>query len=176
MKDILSKGGYDVKHFEDLSDKQIKKVVYNISVDIPDEVDCDSFIMYFSGHGYGDKILGHDVDLDFASESGFGVEISQLVHHFQPQNCRSLEGKPKIFLRDCRRGGEKDTSKGGSWALLAQQQAEFLVPKFTDSLYGYASAPSFVAYTGDNETTNGMSVWTYFLQNDLRKTGGTAFC
>eukprot|EP00479_Gromia_sphaerica_P003336 TRINITY_DN13898_c0_g1_i1.p1 TRINITY_DN13898_c0_g1~~TRINITY_DN13898_c0_g1_i1.p1 ORF type:complete len:84 (-),score=18.36 TRINITY_DN13898_c0_g1_i1:164-415(-) len=57
----------------------------------------DSFIFFFSGHGYNNKICGHDVDLLETAKIGVGVLISDITEHFQSSKCLSLSGKPKIF-------------------------------------------------------------------------------
>eukprot|EP00479_Gromia_sphaerica_P003932 TRINITY_DN1466_c0_g1_i1.p1 TRINITY_DN1466_c0_g1~~TRINITY_DN1466_c0_g1_i1.p1 ORF type:complete len:192 (+),score=28.79 TRINITY_DN1466_c0_g1_i1:400-975(+) len=133
--------------------------------------DFDSFIMYFSGHGHEGKIIGHTTDPSRAGEEGTGVQISQITDSFQPKNCPSLRGKPKIFLWDCCRGERAPTNLSSkSWLTM---NSKFVAPDFQDFLYGYASALSFIAHVGDKYSTDSMSVWTYFLLKRLEDNCGT---
>eukprot|EP00479_Gromia_sphaerica_P012053 TRINITY_DN6189_c0_g1_i1.p1 TRINITY_DN6189_c0_g1~~TRINITY_DN6189_c0_g1_i1.p1 ORF type:complete len:195 (-),score=33.34 TRINITY_DN6189_c0_g1_i1:95-679(-) len=144
--------------------KNTEIIMQCVQFSLRDHSNYDSFIFYFSGHGGLDVIYGHDVDMKDNADDAIGVEIRRITDYFQRKNCESLTGKPKIFLWDCCRGNAIDKAKGG-WADLHDSH-EFHAPKFEDFLYGYSSAASYVSYPGDN-TTQGLSLWTYFLTQRL---------
>ena len=51
--------------------------------------DSDSFVFYFSGHGDLECIVGHD---------GEEVQIGEIPEMFVPENCSSLQHKPKVKI------------------------------------------------------------------------------
>lgn len=50
----------------------------------------DSFVFYFSGHGNLNSIQGDD---------GQNVLIDDVVDLFQPNNCPSLQHRPKVKIK-----------------------------------------------------------------------------
>ena len=87
-KNYNNKKGYIVESFRDLTAKQIVSEVWEIQT--RPHKDFDSFVLYFSGHGDLNSILGHDLK---------EVQIGELANRFQPENCSSLQNKPKVKIR-----------------------------------------------------------------------------
>eukprot|EP00479_Gromia_sphaerica_P010059 TRINITY_DN447_c0_g1_i6.p1 TRINITY_DN447_c0_g1~~TRINITY_DN447_c0_g1_i6.p1 ORF type:complete len:205 (+),score=41.63 TRINITY_DN447_c0_g1_i6:479-1093(+) len=95
MAEVLGNLGYDVA---------VKRNVVNIYSLVNrfsemDHSEYDSFVFYFSGHGEENVIKTAD------SES---YKIEDIVDKFEPSNCKTLIGKPKIFFWDCCRGPQME--------------------------------------------------------------------
>eukprot|EP00479_Gromia_sphaerica_P007383 TRINITY_DN2434_c0_g1_i1.p1 TRINITY_DN2434_c0_g1~~TRINITY_DN2434_c0_g1_i1.p1 ORF type:complete len:189 (-),score=38.23 TRINITY_DN2434_c0_g1_i1:93-659(-) len=155
MASVFTHIGYDVGSFKDLTADEILKKVRDMSR--MDHSSYDSFILYFSGHGDPNIIYG-------AGGGDDTLKIKEIVRHFEEEDCKTLIEKPKIFLWDCCRGqGSKQLSKGPK-----ETEKTFKMPPNRDVFYGYSTAPEFQAYIGGN-ATDGLSIWTYYLQKHLRE-------
>eukprot|EP00479_Gromia_sphaerica_P006540 TRINITY_DN1890_c0_g1_i1.p1 TRINITY_DN1890_c0_g1~~TRINITY_DN1890_c0_g1_i1.p1 ORF type:complete len:216 (-),score=38.05 TRINITY_DN1890_c0_g1_i1:241-840(-) len=151
MVNILKKIGFDVIYLQNVSSGEILETTRKLR--LMDHSEASSFLMYFSGHGSKNVIYGN------GSEDA--VEIIEIVEMFQPDRCKSLSGKPKIFLWDCCRGELKSKA-------FESEDSDFLAPSFCDFVYGYSTALNHQAYIGSLGDTDGLSIWTYFLQKHLK--------
>ena len=77
--------GYIVLLFKDLTEDDILAETRKIRK--LSHTNYDSFVLYFSGHGDQNVILGHDLG---------HVEIADIIEMFEPKRCSSLQRKPKV--------------------------------------------------------------------------------
>eukprot|EP00479_Gromia_sphaerica_P010058 TRINITY_DN447_c0_g1_i5.p1 TRINITY_DN447_c0_g1~~TRINITY_DN447_c0_g1_i5.p1 ORF type:complete len:255 (+),score=47.98 TRINITY_DN447_c0_g1_i5:479-1243(+) len=147
MAEVLGNLGYDVA---------VKRNVVNIYSLVNrfsemDHSEYDSFVFYFSGHGEENVIKTAD------SES---YKIEDIVDKFEPSNCKTLIGKPKIFFWDCCRGPQMEFLHKGPGESQPQEEPP---PCKSDFIFGYAAPYGFRAFVGEDGKTDGMSIYTYNL-------------
>ena len=75
--------------YKDLSLEQIKGKVYSISRRAHER--CDSFVLFYSGHGGTGTVYSHDE---------MHVPIEDIVEEFQPSKCPGLIDKPKVKITE----------------------------------------------------------------------------
>ncbi|XP_054997875.1 caspase-6-like [Sorex araneus] len=88
--------GFEVKCYDDLKAEEVLSKMYEEST--ASHVDADCFLCVFLTHGEGSHIYAHDDK----------VEISMLTDFFKGDRCKSLVGKPKIFIIQACRGDKHD--------------------------------------------------------------------
>ncbi|XP_012789125.2 caspase-6-like [Sorex araneus] len=88
--------GFEVKCYDDLKAEDVQSKMYEAST--ASHVDADCFLCVFLTHGKGNHIYAQDDK----------VEISMLMDFFKGDKCRSLVGKPKIFIIQACRGDKHD--------------------------------------------------------------------
>ena len=96
----------------------------------------------FSTHGdTNDTIYGSD-----------GIDISlrtDIMPIFKPENCKALEGKPKVFIIQACRGDKIDYI--GPTVFSDACEKDELVSSETDFLISYACAPDYMAFRSEKE-------------------------
>ncbi|XP_004612811.2 caspase-6-like [Sorex araneus] len=88
--------GFEVKCYDNLKAEEVLSKMYDAST--ASHMDADCFLCVFLTHGEGSHIYAYDAK----------VEISMLTDFFKGDRCKSLVGKPKIFIIQACRGDRHD--------------------------------------------------------------------
>ncbi|XP_006767994.1 PREDICTED: caspase-6 [Myotis davidii] len=88
--------GFEVKCFNDLRAEELLLKIHEASTS--SHVDADCFVCVFLSHGEGNHIYAYDAK----------IEIQTLTGLFKGDKCKSLVGKPKIFIIQACRGNQHD--------------------------------------------------------------------
>lgn len=92
----LSDLGFEVKSFNNLKAEELLLQIHEASTS--SHVDADCFLCVFLSHGEGNHIYAYDAK----------IEIQTLTGLFKGDKCKSLVGKPKIFIIQACRGNQHD--------------------------------------------------------------------
>eukprot|EP00479_Gromia_sphaerica_P007059 TRINITY_DN2218_c0_g1_i1.p2 TRINITY_DN2218_c0_g1~~TRINITY_DN2218_c0_g1_i1.p2 ORF type:complete len:182 (-),score=31.52 TRINITY_DN2218_c0_g1_i1:90-635(-) len=152
MRDLFDGIGYKSLFCHDLNAPQITSIVQQAAG--MTESSHDSFFLYYSG----DDCV---------------VEIETLVDYLGPKNCPNLNLKPKIILFDCCQGYAKMSSsdiKEDYDSCDEPEDTKEIMPSMNqDFLIYYSSSSGFPFKISDRQSTNEISVWTYFLMERIKK-------
>ncbi|XP_049628638.1 caspase-3-like [Suncus etruscus] len=132
---------YDVRIKRDLTCDEIKKCLLSASQE--DHSKRSSFICVLLSHGEeGELIFGTDGPIDLKLLTGF----------FRGDCCRSLAGKPKIFIIQACRGTTLDSGiqadSGSEEDMVCQK-----IPVEADFLYAYSTPPGYLSWRNDMDGT-----------------------
>ena len=100
-------------------------------------------VVAFSTHGDENDVL-------YGSDGAKISLRSDVISLFKPQNCKELEGKPKIFVIQACRGTREDHIVNKGIHRDASEKEE-IVSNESDILIAYACAPSYRAYRTKRE-------------------------
>jgi hypothetical protein len=155
MAALFSDLGFDVKPHQNLTGKQISNTVESYG----DEQHRGAFFLVISSHGT--SINNRPV---VAGTDGTLVVVSELESFFYASNCKSLHGKPKIFLIDaCRGSQEENTSNPTSTSGMTTKESNTSLTRLNcpdskatrsdsaDFLIIYAATDGNVAFTDRNK-------------------------
>ncbi|NWV09620.1 CASP6 protein, partial [Ptilonorhynchus violaceus] len=92
----LSDLGFEVRLFDDLKEEDVLQKIREASMDDHSNADC--FVCVFLSHGEDDHVYAHDAK----------IKIETITDMFKGDKCRSLAGKPKIFIIQACRGDKHD--------------------------------------------------------------------
>ncbi|XP_040411022.1 caspase-3 [Cygnus olor] len=132
VREVFMKLGYKTKLSNDLSCRDIIKVLKNVSEE--DHSKRSSFVCVLLSHGEEGLIYGTDGPL----------ELKVLTSLFRGDKCRSLAGKPKLFFIQACRGTELDSgieADSGPDEMTCQK-----IPVEADFLYAYSTAPGYYSW------------------------------
>ncbi|NXK54933.1 CASP3 protein, partial [Chauna torquata] len=132
VREVFMKLGYKIKLSNDLSCRDIIKLLKNVSEE--DHSKRSSFVCVLLSHGEEGLIYGTDGPL----------ELKVLTSLFRGDKCRSLAGKPKLFFIQACRGTELDSgieADSGSDETMCQK-----IPVEADFLYAYSTAPGYYSW------------------------------
>ncbi|KAM9193896.1 caspase-3 [Mergus octosetaceus] len=132
VREVFMKLGYKTKLSNDLSCRDIIKVLKNVSEE--DHSKRSSFVCVLLSHGEEGLIYGTDGPL----------ELKALTSLFRGDKCRSLAGKPKLFFIQACRGTELDSgieADSGPDEMMCQK-----IPVEADFLYAYSTAPGYYSW------------------------------
>ncbi|KAL2077670.1 hypothetical protein ACEWY4_027174 [Coilia grayii] len=141
---VFSKLGYKAKVHNDLTVKDIKTLLYNVSKE--DHSKSASFVCVLLSHGDEGVLYGTDG----------AVDLSQLTGLFRGDRCKSLVGKPKLFFIQACRGTDLDS--GIEHDSVAEASSTERIPVEADFLYAYSTAPGYYSW---RNTANG----SWFIQS-----------
>ena len=132
LKESLDEIGYHVLYRENLTAEKMKQNLSDVCRELVRHAD-DSFICYISSHGGKRGVYGVDKKC---------VSVDELSKFLEPDNCRELKRKPKIFfVQACH--GESASE------LIEDDEEEFVsrahVPRRADFYFSYATNPVHVA-------------------------------
>ncbi|KAF1533797.1 Caspase-3, partial [Eudyptes schlegeli] len=137
VREVFMKLGYKIKINNDLSCRDIFKLLKNVSEE--DHSKRSSFVCVLLSHGDEGFIYGTDGPL----------ELKALTSLFRGDRCRSLAGKPKLFFIQACRGTELDSG------IEADSQSEEImcqkIPVEADFLYAYSTAPGYYSWRNSAE-------------------------
>ncbi|XP_005030551.1 caspase-3 [Anas platyrhynchos] len=132
VREVFMKLGYKTKLSNDLSCRDIIKVLKNVSEE--DHSKRSSFVCVLLSHGEEGLIYGTDGPL----------ELKAVTSLFRGDKCRSLAGKPKLFFIQACRGTELDSgveADSGPDEMMCQK-----IPVEADFLYAYSTAPGYYSW------------------------------
>ncbi|XP_068537448.1 caspase-3 [Anas acuta] len=132
VREVFMKLGYKTKLSNDLSCRDIIKVLKNVSEE--DHSKRSSFVCVLLSHGDEGLIYGTDGPL----------ELKAVTSLFRGDKCRSLAGKPKLFFIQACRGTELDSgveADSGPDEMMCQK-----IPVEADFLYAYSTAPGYYSW------------------------------
>ncbi|KAF4791762.1 Caspase-3 [Turdus rufiventris] len=137
VREMFMKLGYKIKINNDLSCRDIYKLLKNVSEE--DHSKRSSFVCVLLSHGDEGLIYGTDGPL----------ELKALTSLFRGDRCRSLAGKPKLFFIQACRGTELDSgieTDSGPEESVCQK-----IPVEADFLYAYSTAPGYYSWRNSAE-------------------------
>ncbi|CAH2300755.1 caspase-6 isoform X1 [Pelobates cultripes] len=88
--------GFEVRVYSDLKAVEVLEKIHEAST--TDHSDFDCFICVFLSHGEDNQVYAYDAK----------IEIQRLTSLFKGDKCKSLVGKPKIFIIQACRGNQHD--------------------------------------------------------------------
>ncbi|XP_063314418.1 caspase-6-like [Pelobates fuscus] len=88
--------GFEVKVYSDLKAVEVLEKIHEAST--TDHSDFDCFLCVFLSHGEDNHVYAYDAQ----------IEIQRLTSLFKGDKCKSLVGKPKIFIIQACRGNQHD--------------------------------------------------------------------
>ncbi|XP_042556614.1 caspase-3 isoform X1 [Dipodomys spectabilis] len=129
---------YEVRNKNDLTHEEIVELLYNVSKE--DHSKRSSFICVILSHGEEGIIFG----------TNGPVELKKLTSFFRGDYCRTLAGKPKLFIFQACRGTELDcgieTDSGSDDDMPCQK-----IPVEADFLYAYSTAPGYYSWRNSKD-------------------------
>ncbi|XP_072478660.1 caspase-3-like [Notamacropus eugenii] len=129
---------YEVRETKDVTCEGMKQIMKNVSEE--DHSQRSSFVCVILSHGEEKAIYGTDGC----------VELKELTYFFKGDKCRSLTGKPKLFIIQACRGTEADCSvetDSGPVADVADEDVMWQkIPVEADFLYAYSTAPGYCSW------------------------------
>lgn len=138
LKQTFTDLNYEVRIKNDLTCDEMKKWLYSASTE--DHSKRSSFVCVFLSHGEEGTIFGTDKS----------VELKTLASFFRGDRCKSLTGKPKIFIIQACRGTELDsgieTDSGAEDDMTCQK-----IPVEADFLYAYSTAPGYYSWRNSKD-------------------------
>lgn len=155
VREVFMKLGYKTKLSNDLSCRDIVKVLKNVSEE--DHSKRSSFVCVLLSHGEEGLIYGTDGPL----------ELKVLTSLFRGDKCRSLAGKPKLFFIQACRGTELDSgieADSGPDEMTCQK-----IPVEADFLYAYSTAPGYYSWRNAAEGSWFIQSLCRVLRENARK-------
>ncbi|XP_010972864.1 caspase-3 isoform X1 [Camelus dromedarius] len=138
LRETFTNLKYEVRNKNDLTCEEILKLMYNVSKE--DHSKRSSFICVLLSHGEEGVIYGTDG----------AVDLKKLTSFFRGDSCRSLTGKPKLFIIQACRGTELDcgieTDSGVEDEMACQK-----IPVEADFLYAYSTAPGYYSWRNSKD-------------------------
>ncbi|KAM6149910.1 caspase-3 isoform 1-T1 [Erethizon dorsatum] len=129
---------YEVRNKNDLTCEEIMELMCNVSKE--DHSKRSSFICVILSHGEEGIIFG----------TNGPVDLKRLTKFFRGDLCRSLAGKPKLFIIQACRGTELDcgieTDSGFDDDMACQK-----IPVEADFLYAYSTAPGYYSWRNSKD-------------------------
>ncbi|XP_036619273.1 caspase-3-like [Trichosurus vulpecula] len=134
---------YEVRNQKDLTCNEIIELMYNVSKE--DHSQRSSFICVILSHGEEGVIFGTDGP----------IELGRLTCFFKGDRCRSLTGKPKLFIIQACRGTELDcgiqTDSGPLHGVTGEDTMCQKIPVEADFLYAYSTAPGYYSWRNSKD-------------------------
>ncbi|NP_001033059.1 caspase-3 isoform X1 [Monodelphis domestica] len=138
LSDTFRSLKYEVRIKNDLTCNEITELLNSVSKE--DHSQRSSFICVILSHGEEGVIFGTDRS----------VELKRLTCFFRGDKCRSLTGKPKLFIIQACRGTELDcgveTDSGTDEDIACQK-----IPVEADFLYAYSTAPGYYSWRNSKD-------------------------
>lgn len=152
LTESLERLGFDVNLYKDKRLRDILDITTKVS--LMDHSNSDCLLVAVLSHGDDGEII-------YAYDSPY--QISNLWKPFTGELCRTLVGKPKIFIVQACRGNDLDPGV----KVEKDGVARFSIPTHADFLFAYATIPGFMSF---RNTRNGA----WFIQelcNELNENG-----
>ncbi|KAJ8023166.1 Caspase-7 [Holothuria leucospilota] len=157
LKSALGRLGFDIVIKNDLLAKEIKEEIKNVAEEDHDNADC--FLCAFLTHGDDGVVYGSD---SIQADALTGIDLqTDVFEHFQDQKCKSLIGKPKIFLIQACKPQEDDYSTRGvsttesisasSTGPDVEEGIRLIIPSGTDFLICYSTQLGFHSFRSRKE-------------------------
>ncbi|XP_078069122.1 caspase-6-like [Mustelus asterias] len=88
--------GFDVRAYDNLKSSEVLEIIHKVASS--DHSDADCFLCVFLSHGENNHIFAFDAK----------INLQDVTERFRGDKCRSLVGKPKIFVIQACRGDKHD--------------------------------------------------------------------
>ncbi|ETN62297.1 caspase short class [Anopheles darlingi] len=152
LSEMLEKFGFDVHIYHDYKLAEIKDVTSKVAQ--LDHSDNDCLLVAVLTHGEkGDYLFAYDCVYEF----------STIWSQFTADHCRTLAGRPKIFLIQACRGDELQSGV----KIQRDGIARYSIPTHADFLFAYATIQGYMAF---RNTTHG-SWFINELCKEMRENG-----
>nr|XP_048311554.1 caspase-3 [Myodes glareolus]XP_048311555.1 caspase-3 [Myodes glareolus] len=129
---------YEVRNKNDLTREEIVELMDKVSKE--DHSKRSSFVCVILSHGEEGIIFG----------TNGPVDLKKLTSYFRGDYCRSLTGKPKLFIIQACRGTELDcgieTDSATDDDMTCQK-----IPVEADFLYAYSTAPGYYSWRNSKD-------------------------
>ncbi|XP_007939063.1 caspase-3 [Orycteropus afer afer] len=129
---------YEVRNKNDLTREEIVELMHNVSEE--DHSKRSSFICVLLSHGDEGVIFG----------TNGPVDLKKLTSFFRGDNCRSLTGKPKLFIIQACRGTDLDCGIETDSNLDDDMTCQ-KIPIEADFLYAYSTAPGYYSWRNSKD-------------------------
>ncbi|XP_016124516.1 caspase-6-like isoform X1 [Sinocyclocheilus grahami] len=157
--------GFEVKACDDYKREEVLSTIREAAA--ANHVDADCFVCVFLSHGENGHIFANDGQ----------IQIQEITDLFKGNKCRSLVGKPKIFILQACRGDKHDDAVTPMDVVDSQTNIEVFVdagalctlPAGADFLMCYSVAEGYYSH---REMVNG-SWYIQDLCEILRRYGST---
>ncbi|KAI5943771.1 Caspase-3 [Manis javanica] len=133
LRETFTNLKYEVRNKNDLTCEQIMELMYSVSKE--DHSKRSSFICVLLSHGDEGVIFGTDGPID----------LKKLTRFFRGDCCRSLTGKPKLFIIQACRGTELDSGIETDSSAQDDMGCQ-KIPVEADFLYAYSTAPGYYSW------------------------------
>ncbi|XP_016404883.1 caspase-6-like [Sinocyclocheilus rhinocerous] len=140
--------GFEVKAYDDYKREEVLSKIREAAA--ANHVDADCFVCAFLSHGENGHVYAYDGQ----------IEIQEITDLFKGDKCRSLVGKPKIFILQACRGDKHDEAVTPMDVVDSQTANDVVVdagvlctlPAGADFLMCYSVAEGYYSH---RETVNG---------------------
>lgn len=138
LRETFTNLKYEVRNKNDLTREEILELMHSVSKEHHSK--RSSFICVLLSHGEEGKIFG----------TNGPVDLKKLTSFFRGDCCRTLTGKPKLFIIQACRGTELDcgieTDSGTEDDMACQK-----IPVEADFLYAYSTAPGYYSWRNSKD-------------------------
>ncbi|KAM6220722.1 caspase-3 isoform 1-T1 [Rhynchocyon petersi] len=138
VRETFKNLNYEVRHKNDLTREEIIELLQNVSKE--DHSKRSSFICVLLSHGDEGVIYG----------TNGPVDLKKLTYYFRGDNCRTLTGKPKLFIIQACRGTELDCGIETDSAIDDDMTCQ-KIPVEADFLYAYSTAPGYYSWRNSKD-------------------------
>ncbi|XP_008315389.1 caspase-6 [Cynoglossus semilaevis] len=141
--------GFEVKSCHSYKQEEVKKVIDDAAAANHSDADC--FMLIFLSHGENEHVYTHNGKID----------IQEIMSLFKGDKCKSLVGKPKIFIIQACRGDKHDDpvtpcddvdSEIKTNEVVVDASAFYTLPAGADFIMCYSVAQGYYSH---RETING---------------------
>uniref|UniRef100_A0A4W6CAD6 Caspase-6 n=1 Tax=Lates calcarifer TaxID=8187 RepID=A0A4W6CAD6_LATCA len=141
--------GFDVKSYDNYKEKEVLQIINEAAGANHSDADC--FVLVFLSHGENDYVYTYDGK----------ISIQEITAMFKGDKCRSLVGKPKIFILQACRGDKHDDpvtacdavdSEIKTNEVVVDASAVYTLPAGADFIMCYSVAEGYYSH---RETING---------------------
>ncbi|XP_029018314.1 caspase-6-like [Betta splendens] len=142
LKRSLKGLGFEVNVFTNLRQEVLKETISKTAKDDHSNADC--LLVVFMSHGHGGHVYTYDGEL----------AIKDITDKFRGTKCKSLAGKPKIFIFQACRGSEHDqpVDSANTEVNIIEAGSINTFPAGSDFIMCYSVAKGFFSF---RSTVNG---------------------
>uniref|UniRef100_W5KSH7 Caspase-6 n=1 Tax=Astyanax mexicanus TaxID=7994 RepID=W5KSH7_ASTMX len=143
---LTSLKGFEVKGYDNLKKKDM---LQKIRKGTANHADADCFVCVFLSHGENGHVYAFDDKID----------IKEVTSLFRGDKCRSLVGKPKIFIFQACRGKDREigvtpmTADDSDTEVVEDAAMIYTLPAGADFLMCYSVAEGFVSFRNKKDGT-----------------------
>ncbi|KAK6187864.1 hypothetical protein SNE40_005797 [Patella caerulea] len=143
---------FDVRVFTNLSGSDTMKVLQGVSLEMCRNTDFDCFAFAISTHGdkisYNDTHKNKVIEEDIVHATDGYIRTADILDVFSDENCKGLEGKPRLFFLQACRGDKLDPGTENYDEIDGYYDKEIItrLPCRKDFLVMYATPPGFFAF------------------------------
>lgn len=159
LQKSLTKLQFEVRIFNDLCLKDIRKVMNKLKDE--NHTDSDCILIAILSHG----------DIGYISAKDTLYKLDNIWNYFTPDSCPSLAGKPKLFFIQSCQGLNIDNGIPVRDRTMTDSDSSmsYTIPLYADFLIAYSTVLGFVSYRSPEKGTWFIST----LCDELDKNGET---